>query len=97
MLKEGSAAVARALEMIETEFCNLCRPIALDLCKVLSDEIHRIRGAKPSLPKLIHCSHCGEEVAEDEVYTCDICGQFGLCANCVEEWTHWCEVDEDSK
>lgn len=94
ILKEGSAAVAAALEMIETEFCNLCGPVATNLCKVLADEIHRLRGTKPTTPQLIHCSHCGEEAAEDEVYKCEICGKIGLCANCLEEWKHWCEVDQ---
>ncbi len=93
MLKDGSAAVARALAMVETEFCNLCQPMAIDLCKVLADEIHRLRGTK-STPQLIHCSHCGEEVAEDEVWKCELCGKVGLCANCIEEWKHWCEVDQ---
>lgn len=93
MVKEGSEAVAAALEMAETNFCNLCRPMAIDLCKVLADEIHRLRGTK-STPKLIHCSHCGEEVAEDEVYKCDICLQPGLCTDCVESWKHWCEQDQ---
>lgn len=93
MLKEGSAAVAEALEMAETNFCNLCHPAAIDLCKVLADEIHCLRGSKPTPPQLTHCRHCGEQAAEDEVYTCEICGKIGLCANCIEEWTHWCEID----
>lgn len=94
MLKEGSEAVAKALDMVENDFCNLCRPIALDLCKVLADEIHQLRGAKPPTPLLTDCSHCSEDVAEDEVYNCEICGKIGLCAKCIEEWTHWCEVDQ---
>lgn len=94
MLKEGSAAVAKALAMAETEFCNLCHPMAIDICKVLADEIHRLRGAKPTTPQLIHCSHCGEETAEDEVWKCDDCLQPGLCVNCVETWQHWCVEDQ---
>lgn len=94
MLKEGSVAVAAALEMVENDFCNLCRPMALDLCKVLADEIHRLRGAKPSPPRLTECSHCGEQAAEDEVYNCELCGKVGLCTNCIEEWKHWCEIDD---
>lgn len=92
-LKEGSKAVAAALEMVENDFCNLCHPMALDLCKVLADEIHRLRGTKPP-PQLIHCSHCGKDVADNEVYKCDDCLKDGLCNNCVESWQHWCVEDQ---
>lgn len=103
MLKEGSEAVSAALKMMENDFCNLCRPMALDICKVLADEIHRLCGSNPKTPELIKCSHCGEDVAEDEVWKCDDCLKDGLCIDCLEVWKHWCvedqikhEEDEDS-
>lgn len=91
MLKEGSAAVARALEMAETNFCNLCRPAAIDICKVLADEIHHLRGAKP---KLMDCTHCDKKVPTSKVWTCDTCGQSGFCVDCLESWNHQCKEDD---
>lgn len=92
MLKDGSKAVAAALELIETEFCNLCGPVAINLCKILADEIHKLRGAES---KLMSCAHCDKKVLPNKIWTCDICGQSGLCVDCLESWSHQCK--ENSK
>ena len=42
-----------------------------------------------------NCENCGDELAEDEVSACELCGICPLCHNCSVPEEHDCTVVED--
>lgn len=40
------------------------------------------------------CENCGQEIDEDEVQECDLCGMDGLGDCCIGSYDHDCEEQE---
>jgi hypothetical protein len=52
--------------------------------------------------KMIKCTDCGEEISEDQVVYCDMCGASlceecgtnGLCPTCIELWESETDLED---